>query len=258
MRMRRLFMWLLCLFLIAIQPIHSQNTFEKKPVFVENFSTTRLNPKVWGIDIAEFKGHNVYFSDRNYRIRKGVLKITLKKERYKGCDFTSTSIWTKPSGIKFGYGKLEIRAKVPATKECRPALWLNALNSTNQLKGEIDILEHWPDYGKNKYQANFHLWGKIKSTAETHKQYPKVVSTIDVTKWHVYSLEYTPTEITMTVDGKTVSKWAKGSLSDWPQDIQYQLYISLACSTWSTDHVAESKDLPQTLQVDWIKYYNMN
>lgn len=237
--------------------LYAQDVFELKPSFVENFSSGRLNSDIWGMDIAEFKGHNVYFTAENNNVENGVLNIILKKEKYKNCGFTSSSLWTKPNNIKFGYGKLMIRAKIPTTKDCRPAIWLKALNSSNQLFGEIDILEHWPEYGKKEYQTNFHLWGRIKGENQSHTQYPIVVRKYNIANWHVYSVEYTNNSLVMKIDDQIVAQWNKNQLPDWPENINYQLYLSLACSTWSSNHVAESVTLPQTMKVDWIKFYKL-
>lgn len=236
----------------------SAQSFDSHPAFEENYSEKKLNEHVWGVDIAEFKGHNVFFTDRNYSIKKGILYIKLKKQKYKKCSFTSSSIWTKSNSITFGYGKLMIRARIPATKECRPAMWLKAKSSDNGISGEIDLLEHWPTQDGFTYQTNFHLWGRLTNTAlGSHQQYPKIVKKHDLTQWHIYSVEILKNKIAMKVDDVLVAQWGKDELPDWPSNIKYQLYLSLACSTWSTEHVKESKNLPQTMQIDWVKFYKL-
>jgi beta-glucanase (GH16 family) len=248
---------LLFLSLFPFQLLYAQNKYEKKPSFEENFNSKNLDISKWGIDIAEFKGHNVFFTKDNFSIKNGILNIKLKKEKRNGCDYTSSSIWTQPNAIKFNCGKLMVRAMIPATKDCRPAIWLKALNSNKQLTGEIDILEHWPDYNSSKYQANFHLWGKINNEKTSHIQYPYIVENFDISKWHVYGLEWDKKNITMKVDNKIVAQWSKSQLPDWPIGINYQLCISLSCSTWATNHVKESNTLPQTMKIKWIRYYKL-
>lgn len=248
---------LLCLFLALSQFIQAQ-TFDANPVFEENFSGKHLDKNAWGIDLAEFKGHNVFFTNKNHSIKNGILTLKLKKQKYKNCSFTSTSIWTNPKMMTFGYGKLLIRARIPATKECRPAMWLKAKNSDKGVTGEIDLLEHWPAQNATTYQANFHLWGKLSNaTLGKHQQYPMNVKENDITQWHVYSVEILKDSIIMKVDDRHVAQWNRKDLPNWPNNIQYQLYLSLACSTWATDHVKESKNLPQVMQIDWVKYYKI-
>ena len=152
---------LFLLFSIAIFHSSFSQTFGSRPCFKDNFSGKHLNKEIWGVDIAEFKGHNVFFRKENLYQKKGILHLKLKKQNYKSCNFTSSSIWTNPKAIAFGYGKLEIRARIPATKECRPAMWLKALSSDNGISGEIDLLEHWPTQNATTYQTNFHLWGNL-------------------------------------------------------------------------------------------------
>lgn len=243
---------------LNISSVNAQEQFATTPSFEENFNSKKLSSDRWGIDVAEFKGHNVCFTNKNHSIRKGILTFNLKKKNYKGCAFTSSSIWTNPKNYTFGYGKLQIRARIPATDDCRPAMWLCAVNKTNGLNFEIDLLEHWPGQGPTKYQANVHLWGTIKGRENDHKQYPLIIDKFDITKWHIYTVEYTSTYIRMLVDDQEIALWKKGQLADWTTDIRYKLYLSLACSTTATAHPDKARTLPQMMNVDWIKYYKMN
>lgn len=258
--MKRAVVILLCVFLISID-VFAQHIYEERPSFEENFTNNKLDKRFWGVDVAEFKGHNIFYTEENYRIKNGVLNIKLKKKEYKGCNFTSSSIWTNPKTIRFGYGKLMIRAKIPATKECRPAMWLKGLNKRNTLGGEIDILEHWHNYDSKTYQANFHLWGNFKKPNDPkiykHEQYPIVVKDFDISQWHVYMLEWNENGIIMSVDNKEVARWNAEDIPAWPGDIGYQLYLSLACSTWATKNVKQSRNLPQTMKIDWVRYYKL-
>lgn len=82
--MNKKFLFLLLFFQIAIFPSFSQGEFDKIVIFAENFSSRKLNPAIWGIDIAEFKGHNVYFSDKKLQNKKRDSDNNIKERRLQG------------------------------------------------------------------------------------------------------------------------------------------------------------------------------
>ena len=237
-----------------IPVIHAQNLYEEKPTFVDDFDGNKLNKNIWIVEERQYKNRNVYFVDKRQEVRRGKLILTLVKEHCKNCDFTGGSVYTK---TQFGYGKLEVRAKVPANDELWPAMWLKATNWKLPLNGEIDILEHWRKTGKNQYQANFHLWGKIRNSGETHVQYPKVVHADNISKWHIYTMINTPDSIVMEIDHKKVAKWTPNDVVDWPINIPYDFRLSLNCSTWAMENVNKAKALPQKMLIDWVRFYKM-
>lgn len=226
--------------------------------FEDNFTNAELDESKWRYEQKNWEPMKLCFTKNNFTITNGVIKFRLEKEKRNGADYTGVSIFTRPDAIKFKYGKLMVRAKIPATKDCRPAIWLCALDRNNQLTGEIDILEHWPNLPPSEYQANFHLWGEIGDEKDgKHKQYPHIVKGFDISKWHIYTLDWDEQSITMKVDDQTVAQWDKSQLPVWPEAINYQLRFSLASSTWAAEHVDESATLPQTMEIDWIRYYKL-
>ena len=81
---------------------------------------------------------------QNVIVQNGVLKINLIKEQYNGSNYTSARIVTK-NKYQFQYGRVDIRAKLPAGGGTWPALWMLGSDiNTNPWPGcgEIDIMEH--------------------------------------------------------------------------------------------------------------------
>lgn len=131
-------------------------------VFEDNFDGDKLNTDVWrrsfpwGRTIID---HNElqYYADENCVIEDGILNLIIKKEvinkkavsylpadkllkdditNKRSFDYTAGMIHSKD---KFGYGKYEIRCKLPKGKSFWPAFWLFGDAGYN----EIDIFEFW-------------------------------------------------------------------------------------------------------------------
>jgi beta-glucanase (GH16 family) len=245
-----LFFWFLLISNFTI----AQGLFEERPSFEDEFSGKVINEDKWLVEVKDEKVVNLYYKRENQRIKNGKLVFTFKKEDYKGRNYTSGSIITKK---KFGYGKWEIRAKTSAAKELWPAMWLRASDGKMKLKGEFDILEHWPSQSSKEYQANYHIWGTIKGRKETHLQYPKNVKGFDITKWHTYTVLNTPECLIMEVDGIKVAEWTPKDVADWAQAQPYDLVISLACSNWAANNTDQSSSKHQKMYIDWVRFYKM-
>ncbi|HOZ76715.1 MAG TPA: family 16 glycosylhydrolase [Ferruginibacter sp.] len=173
----------------------------------EEFNTDGLpNPAKWGYDLgAGGWGNNEsqYYTSRaeNAVVINGNLKITLKKEAYSGSNYTSARLLTKDK-FSFKYGKVEVRAKLPSGGGTWPAIWMlgNDIGTVGwPACGEIDIMEHVGN-DQNRIHGTLHYPGRSGGNANTGS---RIVSNVS-TEFHVYSLDWSATEIKISVDGQTV------------------------------------------------------
>lgn len=94
----------------------------------------------WGNNELQF-----YTDDRreNARVEGGHLTIEARREAWESRPYTSARLVTKGKG-DWTYGRIEVRAQLPAGRGSWPAIW--TLGSKNPLQwpddGEIDIMEH--------------------------------------------------------------------------------------------------------------------
>ena len=123
-----------------------------KLVWADEFNTKGAPDSTkWSYDIGTGDwgwGNNEkeYYTSRseNVSISKGMLKITALKENYNGSAYTSTRMLTRDK-FQFTYGKVEVRAKLPAGVGTWPAIWMLGSNIKTvgwPNCGEIDIMEH--------------------------------------------------------------------------------------------------------------------
>jgi len=136
-------------------------------------------------------------SSNNVRREAGILKIKVRKES--NGNFTSARIITEDK-FEFKYGRVDIRAKLPSVQGSWPALWMLGANFRDPSVGwpqcgEIDIMEQFEN--KNRVQSTLH-W---KLANGERGQYGLDTTNSTSTDFHIYSLEWTPTNIKSFLDG---------------------------------------------------------
>jgi beta-glucanase (GH16 family) len=171
--------------------------------WAEEFNTDGApNPALWGYDLGGGGwGNNEleYYTNRsdNVIVSGGTLKIKLKKEDYMGSTYTSARILTL-NKFSFKYGKIEIRAKMPAGSGTWPAIWTMGDDiATNPWPGcgEIDIVEH---LGRdlNKIYGTVHYPGHSGGNSVGGT----TVIANATTEFHRYALDWSATAIKFMVD----------------------------------------------------------
>lgn len=134
-------------------------------------------------------------SSNNVRKEDGILKIKVVKES--NGNFTSARIKTQDR-FEFKYGRVEIRAKLPAVQGSWPALWMLGANWPEvgwPQCGEIDIMEQFEN--KNSVHSTLH-W---KLADGNRALYGLETQNITATDFHIYAMEWTPTNIKTYLDG---------------------------------------------------------
>lgn len=160
------------------------------------------DPAKWGYDLGAGGWGNQelqYYTNRseNSVVSNGTLKINAIRENYSASIFTSARLLTKDK-FAFKYGKVEVRAKVPAGVGTWAAAWM--LGSDNATVGwpacgELDIMEH---LGRelNKIYATLHYPGRSGGSADGNSR----MITNASTEFHVYSVDWTAAYIRIYVD----------------------------------------------------------
>lgn len=160
------------------------------------------DPKKWTYDLGTGSngwGNNelqVYTDNpENIKVEDGLLKITAKAENG---GYTSARI--KTEGLfEFTYGRVEVRAKLPAGGGTWPAIWMLGQNyKTNPwpASGEIDIMEHVGN-NQNTIFSTLHFPGNSGGDGISKSISVPTAST----EFHVYSVEWSPTTLKFKVDG---------------------------------------------------------
>ena len=210
----------------------------------------------WGYDIGTGGngwGNNEleYYTNRpeNVSVHNGVLKITAIKEKYDGSAYTSARILSK-NKFEFTYGKVEVKAKLPAGIGTWPAIWM--LGSNNNTAGwpacgEIDIMEHRGNE-LNKIFGTLHYPERSGGNADGNT----TLITGATTEFHIYTLDWTASSIKIFVDNQLYHIVVNSA--SVPFNHNFFLIMNLAIGGNFAGNVDPSFT-KESLEVDYIRVY---
>jgi len=261
-------------------PLEDSTIFARCPSFWVDFSkkhTGTLDQKQFNILVDEHFNHEAQLyvdSTHNIRIEDGRLVIQALNEPTEGYDYTSGRIDTHGKE-DFLYGKLVVRATLPAGVGTWPAIWLlpsdsryaNMGTAADQARGlndgEIDLAEAIGSYPHLVYGITHIIL--YHQDGIDHTFFHTVTVPDNDTTFHDYGIEWTPTSITISVDGvayHTYTKQPDATYKQWPFDQPFYLVINLALGgSWAGRDKSFGPDgidksaLPATMQIQSINYY---
>lgn len=192
-----------------------------------------------------------FYTDRsdNINIEDGILKITARRESFSGSQFTSSRIKTQDK-FEFQYGKIEARIKLPTGVGTWPAFWmLGADFETNiwPAAGEIDIMEHVGAqqdriFGTTHDPNNFGGNGRTNSTV--------IQGASD--EFHVYTVEWTASEIRWFVDGQMFHEVTNNGSLPFNKDFFILLNVAMGGTFGGP---IDAGFVESTLEVDYVRVY---
>lgn len=157
----------------------------------------------------------------------------------------------------FQYGKVEVRMKTNTKRGNFPAVWMKPSKIDPNKYGEIDIVEMFGDQGVAHQTIHNHLTATLKRGRPF-----SIHNWLNVDKWHVYGLEWTPQQLVMTIDGRVTSVFFKSSDNkelaegQWTFDRPFYLLLNQSVGDYGMNeflwpdirHVYETR-------FDWIRVY---
>lgn len=196
-------------------------------------------------------------SPENARVEGGMLIIETRKEKFGTNNYTSARLVTKGKG-DWQYGRVEVKAKLPAGRGTWPAIWM--LASTTPLKwpedGELDIMEH-VGFDPGVVHANIHTKA-YNHSINTNKG--NKISVPDATQaFHVYSMEWDAEKIVFLMDGKDYFTFANDKQNNpatWPYNQPFHLLLNVAIGGgWGGAQGIDDGIFPQRMEVDYVRVY---
>jgi beta-glucanase (GH16 family) len=216
------------------------------------------DPLKWGYDIGTGSGgwgnsELEYYTSRpeNVNIKDGILKITAIKESYSGSQYTSTRMLTM-NKFSFTYGKVVVRAKLPASVGTWPAVWMLGSNISAvgwPACGEIDIMEHRGSE-LNKIFGTLHYTGRTGGNANGNT---KVIQNA-TTEFHTYKVEWTALTVKIYVDDELYHTVVNSSTLPFNRD--FFLIMNLAMGGNFAGPVDQAFT-SESLEIDYIRVYKL-
>jgi beta-glucanase (GH16 family) len=212
------------------------------------------DPTKWGYDLGGGGwGNNEleYYTNRpdNATISNGTLKITAKKEFYLGSNYTSARLVTNGK-YSFKYGRMEVRAKLPTGVGLWPAIWtLGSDFATNVWPacGEMDVMEQ-KGSDMNRIYGTLHYPNHSGANGDG----ATLVITGATTDFHIYSLDWTPQAIQISVDGVVFKTVVNNS--NIPFNHNFFIILNLAVGGGFAGAVDPNFN-SSALEVDYVRVY---
>jgi beta-glucanase (GH16 family) len=271
-------------------------------VWADEFAGEELDRTKWTPEVSCWGGGNwerQCYTDRpeNIAVEGGLLLLKAKKERFTGPArppeiaenpnprltqrYTSGKVRTR--GLHaWRYGRIEVRAKVPAGQGTWPAVWMmpaDDLYGPWPRSGEIDILEAVNigatcaecegGVGENRTLSALHFGDVPPGNAHVDHRTALPDLARPSVDFHVYALEWGEGLIRFLVDGRvhftatpedwhTASPLAEGN-PNAPFDRPFYLMANLAVggglSERNNDKGFSEASFPAQFAIDWVRVY---
>lgn len=161
--------------------------------------------------------------------------------------------------VQFTYGKIEARMKTTGHAGNFPAFWLMPADPKKYdiKNGEIDIYEAVDDTPIS-YHTVHTYWGNTLGNSQNPPKGGTALAPQGL--WHTFGVEWSPTEIKWSVNGKVVFSYAKLDTPEAKKNLQWAFdknyYIILNQSTGDGGWVKNvDPSFTYETQFDWVRVY---
>ncbi len=216
-----------------------------------------------------FNNEKQHYTSRlkNSYVSNGSLKIEAFNESYTDPTSGSTKQYTAArlnSKYAFRYGRVEVRAKLPAAQGTWPAIWTLGKNinengaywqtqgfgnTTWPYCGEIDIMEQ--DSNKSKTSGAFHYPDANGSHTYT---YDHIDVSDTANSWHLYAMEWSADTIELSVDDVVFHTLNNAQNAYFDNEHFILLNIAMGGNLGGTIAANFTSDI---MEVDYVRVYQL-
>jgi len=265
--MRNIFAFL---FFVTSVSLYGQCT---QPIWSDEFNSSTLDASKWAFqtgngcpDLCGWGNNELeYYSQnsKNAYIKNGILTIEALKESSNGSSFTSSKLLTLGKA-SWKYGRMEARMRMPLGRGLWPAFWMLSVNNDWPMTGEIDIMEYRGDQPR---QTNSTLHYGSPWPQNQYDAASLVVNPNLSEDFHLYSVEWTESEIRFYFDNTLINKETKNPNSlkpasngnAWPWTSEFYIILNLAVGGNYTGNPSanEVEMTKPTFEIDYVRVYEL-
>ena len=235
-------------------------------IWQDEFEGTELNLANWNYQIGDGCDQNLCgwgngelqsYQQDNVSVSNGTLKITARKERIRGTQYTSGRINSKGKA-DFTYGRFEASIKLPAGDGLWPAFWMLSTNEEYggwPQSGEIDIMEYVAS-NPDEVLGYIH-YGDLYPNNQSQGNTYQLQNDVFYNSFHEFAIEWEPGEIRWYMDGILFSTKTPEDISpaNWPFDKDFHFLLNVAVGGNLGGEVNDNM-LPATMEVDYVRVYD--
>lgn len=179
--------------------------------------------------------------------------------------YSSASVNTHKS-YQFQYGRMEVRARIPAVIGSWPAIWTLGSNGEWPSNGELDVMEFYHINGEPHILANA-AWGNDKrfSAVWNSKAIPYSHFLAKDWSWgekfHIWTMDWTSESIRVYLDGELLndidlSKTINGKIGNGTNPFHAPHYILLDLAIGGQNGGTPVDDaFPMRYEIDYVRVY---
>lgn len=246
-----------------------------KQILDEEFDGDSLNTNVWNYELHDpgwVNNELQYYtnSKENVYVKDGKLIIqALEKVDGNGKKYYTSGRINTQNKVDFKYGRVDVKAKMPRGQGLWPAIWMMPTNERLYGQwprcGEIDIMEYL-GHEENKIYGTIH-YGTNSQSEQSQGFYKLGADESFYDDYHVFSVEWEPSEIRFYLDGKlysTENRWYTGTdgigTIKYPAPFDQPFYVILNFAVggnWpgNPDETTSFEGDNARMTVDYVKIY---
>ena len=243
-----------------------------------------VDKEKWGFEHGFVRNHEYqWYQEDNAYIKDGILMLegrldSVANPRYDSdsrnwkqsreyAKYTSASINTRGK-FSFKYGRLEVRARIPAVMGSWPAIWTLGNDMPWPSNGEIDVMEYYHVGGVPHILANM-AWGNDRPNQAVwnSKRIPYSHFLEKDPYWnekfHVWVMEWDEDEIRLYLDdellnSQKVDDAKNGRIGRYEHPFRQPHYILLNLAIGGDNGGKPQADaFPMRYEVDYVRVYEM-
>ncbi len=232
-------------------------------VWHDEFEGNTINSQNWVFEIGDGCpnlcgwGNNElqYYREQNAWVEDGILTIEARHENFGNRQYTSTRMKTQGKQ-SFQYGRIDIRALLPAGQGIWPALWMlgNDITSVGWPKcGEIDIMEMVGGNGReNTVHGTLH-WD-LNGHVQSGGSYTLPSGTFG-DEYHVFSIIWNEHSITWFVNDIQFYQIdiTPSHMTEFHQEFFFIFNVAVG-GNWPGNPDATTV-FPQQMRVDYVRVF---
>ncbi len=227
-----------------------EENFNQTGSFDESkWSKIPRGPSDWNRNMSNY--------DSCYAMRDGKLILRGLNNTHSPNDtarFLTGGVYTKDK-VGFGFGRLEIRAKLNAAKGAWPAIWmLPEQRGKWPDGGEIDIMERL-NFDSIAYQT---VHSNYTVNLNIRDPKPGATGKINADDFNTYAVEKYPDSLVFLINNKKTFTYPR-VVTDKPgqypfNDSKFYLLIDMQLGgNWVGS--VDPKKLPVEMEIDWVRFY---